>query len=508
MPTPFAPAGDHAPTSRRSLRPASSTRGWSSTSTWPGKRLAGVATLTLAARRDAACRRSSSTPSRWRSTRSPSTAAGRPASTTTVSACASRAPQPLARDAELRADIRYRCAPRRGLYFMGPDERPPRRPLQCWTQGQDDDSRYCCPCLDHADREVDDRGRSARRRRGSSCSRTATCASGVELPRAASARALALRARLPAPAYLVTLVCGPFVEITRPRARRRASTSTTSRARARGRRAPQLRAHARDDRPLLASSIGVPYPYARYSQVVVPDFIFGGMENTTRDDADRHGAARRARRARPRRRRARRARARAPVVRRSRDLPRLVRGLAQRGLRDLLRVRLARARQGPRRGRLSSCSPTPRATWARRGRYQRPIVCQHYDEPIDIFDAHLYEKGGRVLHMLRTSSATSCSGARSRHYAEHARARARSRRATSRAPSRRSRAAASTSSSTAGSRAPATPSWRARWEWDEERKRRHAARSRRSRRSAPRRRCSSSRRACASRSTARSATSR
>jgi aminopeptidase N len=35
------------------------------------------------------------------------------------------------------------------------------------------------------------------------------------------------------------------------------------------------------------------------------------------------------------------------------------------------------------------------------GRYQRPIVCRDYAEPIDLFDRHLYEKGGLVLHMLR-----------------------------------------------------------------------------------------------------------
>jgi aminopeptidase N len=33
--------------------------------------------------------------------------------------------------------------------------------------------------------------------------------------------------------------------------------------------------------------------------------------------------------------------------------------------------------------------------------YQRPIVCRQFEEPIDLFDRHLYEKGGRVLHMLR-----------------------------------------------------------------------------------------------------------
>jgi aminopeptidase N len=36
-----------------------------------------------------------------------------------------------------------------------------------------------------------------------------------------------------------------------------------------------------------------------------------------------------------------------------------------------------------------------------RGRYRRPIVTRTYNEPIDIFDMHLYPKGALVLHMLR-----------------------------------------------------------------------------------------------------------
>ena len=39
--------------------------------------------------------------------------------------------------------------------------------------------------------------------------------------------------------------------------------------------------------------IGVPYPYAKYAQVAVSDFIFGGMENTsatTQTDSTLHDA--------------------------------------------------------------------------------------------------------------------------------------------------------------------------------------------------------------------------
>ena len=35
------------------------------------------------------------------------------------------------------------------------------------------------------------------------------------------------------------------------------------------------------------------------------------------------------------------------------------------------------------------------------GRYRRAIVCQDYEAPIEIFDRHLYQKGGLVLFMLR-----------------------------------------------------------------------------------------------------------
>ena len=34
-------------------------------------------------------------------------------------------------------------------------------------------------------------------------------------------------------------------------------------------------------------------------------------------------------------------------------------------------------------------------------RYRRPIVCNRFRDPIEVFDRHLYEKAGAVLHMLR-----------------------------------------------------------------------------------------------------------
>lgn len=50
--------------------------------------------------------------------------------------------------AELTIAVDYRGAPRRGLYFIAPDEAYPQKPVQAWTQGQDEDSRYWFPCVD------------------------------------------------------------------------------------------------------------------------------------------------------------------------------------------------------------------------------------------------------------------------------------------------------------------------------------------------------------------------
>src|SRR5689334_20981710 len=41
--------------------------------------------------------------------------------------------------AEATVVVRYRCTPRRGLYFIAPDKQYPARPVQAWTQGQDED---------------------------------------------------------------------------------------------------------------------------------------------------------------------------------------------------------------------------------------------------------------------------------------------------------------------------------------------------------------------------------
>src|SRR5256885_11854023 len=44
--------------------------------------------------------------------------------------------------------ITYRATPRKGLYFLDPDEHVPTRPRQAWTQFQEEDARHVFPCHD------------------------------------------------------------------------------------------------------------------------------------------------------------------------------------------------------------------------------------------------------------------------------------------------------------------------------------------------------------------------
>src|SRR4029077_19387786 len=39
--------------------------------------------------------------------------------------------------------------PRQGIYFIGPDEGYPKKPVHVWTQGQDQDAHYWFPCIDY-----------------------------------------------------------------------------------------------------------------------------------------------------------------------------------------------------------------------------------------------------------------------------------------------------------------------------------------------------------------------
>ena len=292
----------------------------------------------------------------------------------------------------------YRTAkPRLGLFFVEPNEAYPELVRHAWTQSQDENARYWFPCLDypHAKQSTTTRvtvpkGQFA-------------LANGALVSREdhGEKTVFAYRQDVPHSTYLMTLVVGPFAEISQGNAGQRHVPVWYYVLP--GREADGERAFANTPRMIdvFEERTGQAYPYARYSQIAVSEFIFGGMENTsatTQTDRTLHDE-------------------RAHIDFSSDPL--VSHELAHQWFGDLLTCRdWSHAWLNEGFATYFEC------VWREADlghdeylfdvyqcvmayldedsdRYRRPIVCNRYRDPIELFDRHLYQKGGAVLHMLR-----------------------------------------------------------------------------------------------------------
>ena len=303
---------------------------------------------------------------------------------------------------EVPSHVRVRWSgrdPRRGLFFTGPSKAHPDRLPMVWTQCQDEDGHFVFPCHDHPSSKhpwtielVAPRGYTLLSN-GQLVDEGETTEEGVELQWARYEQPE------PMPAYLVTMVAAQLHE-----------TTTGWRGRPvryfvpKGREANVERAFGRTPQMIehFSERLGVDYPWPRYDQVIVDDFIFGGMENvacTTMTDALLVDE-------------------RAEVEFTPDGL--VSHELAHQWFGDLVTC------QDWSQGWLNESwatfmeavwwehsRPTAEATWYRwntangylaehRGRYRRPIVSYDFREPIDVFDRHLYNRGSCVLWTLRS----------------------------------------------------------------------------------------------------------
>lgn len=289
--------------------------------------------------------------------------------------------------------VRWRATPRRGMYFLAPDDHVTDRPRQVWTQCQDEDARRIFPCHDkpHEKSTFDVRVRAPE---GWTVLSNGTLASGD-----AGTGVFHWVMRKPMPSYLFTLVAGEFEVIEE-----KVGDLPLTYLFPRGRADDARRAFGRTPEMvrLFGEKTGVAYPYDKYAQVVVSDFTFGGMENTTATTMYEHVLYDE----------------RAAIDITSDDL--VAHELAHHWFGDLVTCRdwshgwlnegfatymesvdreAHKGRDEYAHGLLGELGNYVAEA---RSRYRRPVVCQDYELPIDLFDRHLYEKGGLVLHLLRT----------------------------------------------------------------------------------------------------------
>ncbi len=302
---------------------------------------------------------------------------------------------PISRGAKAtQVVVSYKAKPRRGMYFLRPDEDVPDRPLQVWTQCQEEDARHWLPCVDKPHAKMTT-SVTVRAPRG-----WTVLSNGELTSKRDEADGVVFRweMNLPHPSYLLTIVAGEFAEIEA-----QAGHVPLSYLVPQDRRADGVRTFEKTPKMVeyFGQITGVPYPWNKYAQVVVSDFVFGGMENTTATTMYEHILLDE----------------RAAIDITSDDL--IAHELAHQWFGDFVTCR------DWSEGWLNEGFATfMEHVWREHdlgvdeyqyalerdlesyaseanGRYRRAIVCRDYDAPLDLFDRHLYEKGGLVLHMLR-----------------------------------------------------------------------------------------------------------
>jgi aminopeptidase N len=281
--------------------------------------------------------------------------------------------------------------PDMGLYFVGPTDAEPKATWQLWSQGEDEEARFWIPCHDAPNERMTTEIFVTVDSRYTVISNGALLSSSKK----GAMRTFHFLESVPHASYLITLVVGVFSRIEDTWRGVPVDYYVEP-----GREEEGRRSFGKTPRMIefFSKVLDYPYPYEKYAQVAVRHFIFGGMENTsatTQTDGTLHDK-------------------RAALDFSSDEL--VSHELAHQWFGDLLTCK-SWAHAWLNEGFATYFE----ALWKEEdlGReefdyemlqnaamymaepYRRAIVSNRYAYPQDLFDMHLYPKGGWVLHMLR-----------------------------------------------------------------------------------------------------------
>jgi len=303
-----------------------------------------------------------------------------------------RLPKRLDRGARFQLRIAYTATkPERGLYFFKPTEAEPAVPFQVWSQGETLEARHWMPITDQPNERLtselviscDAKYRvlsNGRREKDEVKDGRRTTHWTQE------------KDHVP---YLITLVVGEFAVLKEEWRGKEISYWVPP-----DREGDAMRSFGNTKRMLdfFSGKIGVEYPWAKYAQVVVEEFGWGGMENTsatTLNERTLHDE-------------------RAAIDYSSDGL--VAHELAHQWFGDLLTCKewahtwlnegfatyfealWNEEDKGEDEFRYNMLG---KARGAIRGGKDKPIVWRHYAGPWEQFDARAYPKGAWVLHMIR-----------------------------------------------------------------------------------------------------------
>jgi aminopeptidase N len=171
--------------------------------------------------------------------------------------------------------IRYEGKPTKGMYFILPDKDYPDRPKQIWTQGESEDTRYYLPTYDYPnDRLTTETILTVP-------ASWITVSNGKLIGVLDAGKGLKTwtwRESVPSSTYLLTVVAGEFDEV---KDSWRGMPVTYYAPKGRGDRLPLNYSRTPAMIDLFSKKLGVDYPWEKYAQVMVDDFVAGGMENSS-----------------------------------------------------------------------------------------------------------------------------------------------------------------------------------------------------------------------------------
>jgi aminopeptidase N len=176
---------------------------------------------------------------------------------------------------KFEVEIKYEGKPSKGAYFILPDKDYPQQPKEIWTQGESEDTRYYLPTFDYPNDRL-------------------TTETILTVPTAwltvANGKLIGVKdagnglktwtwqESLPSSTYLITVVAGEFEEV---RDSWRGKPVTYYAPKGRGDRLKINYSRTPQMLELFSKKLGVDYPWEKYAQSMVDDFVAGGMENSS-----------------------------------------------------------------------------------------------------------------------------------------------------------------------------------------------------------------------------------
>jgi aminopeptidase N len=172
-------------------------------------------------------------------------------------------------------EIRYDGKPSKGLYFILPDNNYPDRPRQIWTQGESEDTRYYLPTYDYPN------DRLTTETIVTVPDSFLTVANGKLVGVTNDGNGMKTwtwKESVPSSTYLITVVAGEFDEVKQSL---HGLPVTYYAPKGRGDRLSVNYGRTPAMIDLFTKKMGVEYPWEKYAQAMVDDFVAGGMENSS-----------------------------------------------------------------------------------------------------------------------------------------------------------------------------------------------------------------------------------